>query len=206
MSFRVISPSDKSASDGSWSNEAVRVGDGMIAFDWKGWVKLKAGTAANTFPIYRFDPQRGVAPKTALVIPANSFITKMGFFFCDPSNVDKTFTVTNATSAGKIKLASGITVNTSGLFCNSAAASSGTHAHIPFTAPARQVNITPVTVGSSDITLRLFGSDGNATEGSAALSNLTVTVDTLIAVFVSGVFAENPHPDSFQLSPPDVNW
>jgi hypothetical protein len=86
--------------------------------------------------------------------------------------------ITLGAGTGTIKLATGATVTTSGLVLNSAAAVSNVVA-TQSSAVVQNNLATPVTVGSSAATFRLF-----ATDGSNAASTMTVTTDTRVIVQV----------------------
>jgi hypothetical protein len=195
-----INPSDTGAMDASIRNPVVRGFDGFEYFEWCGRCRITSAATA-TFNIHRFDSQGRVEANRALIVPANTLITSLGFYFDDaPDSANKARnnrSLTHTTAAGKLKLAPTLTTNTAGIFLSSPAASSNVLANIPFSTTLTNGvwNVTPVSVGSSDVTYQLFATDGNATEASSAASSVSVTGGDLeIVVWIAGKIRRVPNP------------
>lgn len=176
VSLNIVNPSDAVESNkGSFQNQAVRRFDGWVSCDWVGRAKvLSSGTVAS-LEVVRHNPQLGTAPNASLIIPANALITRVAFRTLGA--------LTMGAATGKLKLAPTLTNSTAGLYVASAAASATVLA--AQTDYVSTIN-TPagVTVGSSEVTFKLFATDG-ATAGSEVASTVTATTDTEIIVVVS---------------------
>jgi hypothetical protein len=196
---KILAPGDlKGAGQLSFRDEMMNLNNGYASFEWLGVATVVPGVLAAALDIVRYSPQRAVvngtwANNTAFIIPANSLITRVGFKTVDA--------LTLGAATGKLKLASSLTANTASLFVSSAAASSNTLAAGLAQGTAA---LAGVTVGGSDVTYKIFATDGNATEGSAAASTVTTTLtDKLIYVRVCGYYPL-PFPDNseFTVAPP----
>jgi hypothetical protein len=194
--FKVINAGDLRV-DGanSYSNQAVNLGNGYVSFDWYGRVPLAAGVSYANAHILRYSDQKGKSPRSALIIPANSLITRIGI---------KHGALTMGGATDKIKISSAVNTSTSGLYLLSAAASSNALAAI--TSWIYQNNgDAAVSVGSSDLTLKLFATDGNGTVGSQAASTMTSTAAQDILVRICGIAPLAEVPDSaITVAPPTV--
>lgn len=120
------------------------------SYRWVGYVDVNAGGSYSSFDIITPSRQKGKPDVPSLIIPANSFITQVSF---KPLG-----NLTMGAAAGKLKLATAIASTTAGLFTESVAASGGTLTKRDAEYAAQ--NITPVAVGTSDVTYKLFATDG----------------------------------------------
>lgn len=128
------------------------------SYRWVGYVDVNAGGSYSSFDIITPSRQKGKPDVPSLIIPANSFIKQVSF---KPLG-----NLTMGSAAGRLKLATAIGVTTPGLFVESVAAAGGT---LPFReAEYATQNITPVAVGASDVTFKLFATDG--TTGASTVS------------------------------------
>lgn len=120
------------------------------SYRWVGYADLKAGASYQSLDIITPSRQKGKADIPSMIIPANSFISQISFKPLD--------NLTFVAAAGKLKLASAITTVTTGLFTESIAATAGTLAKRDLEYAVQ--NVTGVSVGVSDIALKLFATDG----------------------------------------------
>ncbi len=128
------------------------------SYRWVGYVDVQAGASYASMDIITPARQKGKPDVTSLVIPGNSYIRHLAF---KPLG-----NLTIGAATGKLKLATSLASVTAGLTVESAAASGGT-----LTAPTDEYqtrNITSVLVGSSDVTFKLFATDG--TTGASTVS------------------------------------
>jgi hypothetical protein len=174
MSVREIRPSDTiTRGVGSYDRIGIRMG-GLVYCEWTGYATIRSGVTAANLDITIPSQQKGKPDTASLMIPANSVIRSVGFRTLG--------NVTLGAATGKLKLATALTAATTGLFVESAAASANTLA--AQATPVEQQNITPVTIGGADATLRLFATDGGA--GAAAVaSTVTAAKDTKVLVRVA---------------------
>lgn len=173
MTIKAIATSDsKSELIGSFSRVGVQIG-GRLYCRWFGFANILAGVTSSAIDITIPSEQRGLADTVGLMIPANSQITRIALF---PEGA-----LTLGAATGKLKFASSLAAATVALYVESAAASGGVLA-----APTNwvdQINTTSTTVGSSDVTYKLFATDG-AAGASAAASTVTATKDTRVLVCI----------------------
>lgn len=120
------------------------------SYRWVGYAELKAGASYQTLDVITPSRQKGKADIPNMIIPANSFISQISFKPIDAL----TFTA----PGGKLKLASAITTVAAGLFTESIAATAGTLAKRDLEYAVQ--NNTGVSVGVSDLALKLFATDG----------------------------------------------
>lgn len=193
MTIKAIAPSDKKSDmTGSYSREGVQVG-GLLYCSWRGYALVKANVLSPSLDIIIPSTQREIPDTTSLIIPANSFITSV--MMRNAGNL------TLAAATGKLKLAPTLTNSTAVLYTESSAAAanvlaSGNLART-FAAPS-----SFTTVGGSDVTYRIFATDG-AAGASAAASTVTASVDTKVYVVVSFISHINfPANSEFLVSAP----
>lgn len=173
--FRVVNPSDVSVANyGSFMNQAVRTFDGYVNFFWTGRVTITSGAIANS-NVTRYDPQKGITGKGSLIIPANTGITLLGIY---PQGA-----LTSGVATGKLKLSATLTASTAGLYVVSAAASGGVLA-AP-TAWVTSYSTTPVTIGASELTFKLFATDAGAV-GSEAAGTMSAAANTDVLIMIAG--------------------
>lgn len=171
MTVRPISPSDTGASvNGSFSRQVIKGGKCQVGL-WRGYATVKAGVSYASLNILIPAQQKGVTDTASLVIDANSRIQSV--------SMRPLGALTLGTSTGKLKFAATLTAATAALYVESAAASSGV---LAVAAAVETINgPLGTTVGSSDVTYKIFATDGVAA-GSAAASTVTASVDTKILV------------------------
>lgn len=178
MAVSIVNPSDAvEAQRGSYKDQAVRNFNGSASALWYGRATvLSTGTTAS-LDIVRYEPQLDFEGNTAFVVPANSLIHRIAFF------VNGVLTLGAAT--GKIKVAPTLTNSTAGLYLFSAAASSNALAAntgIDYTDSG--FSQAGVTVGSSDVTFKVFATSG-AAAGSDVASTFTAATNTDIIVAIA---------------------
>lgn len=180
MALKVINTCDRQSSESSFTETVVTRGMYSYGF-WRGFATLKAGVSYASVDIVRPSQHRGTPNNESMLIYANSRITGVRFI--------NRGAITLGAATGKIKLAPTLTNATAALYVESAAAASNVLA-VP-TAAVEQLNFdAATTVGSSNVTYRLFATDG-AAGASAAASTMTVSTDTIIDVEI-GFMVVNP--------------
>lgn len=187
IQLNIVNPSDAVESNkGSYRNQAVRLFNGYVAADWYGRVKILSSGTAASYDIPRNEPQLGKSPNAAFIVPANALITRLAF---KPLGA-----LTLGAATGKLKLAPTLTNSTSGLYVASDAASGNTLAK-PDDWISAYNGTAGVTVGSSDVTFKLFATDG-AAAGSEVASTVTASTDTDVLVVISFIARDVFPPDS----------
>jgi hypothetical protein len=182
VTLNIVNPSDAvEVNKGSYANQAVRNFDGTVSAFWFGRATVPSSGAVASIPVYRYEPQLGFAGNAALSLPANAAIVRLAFL---PLGA-----LTLGAATGKLKLGTTLTNSTAGLSATSAAASSNTLA-APTDYIMQNNILTPVTVGSSDVTYRIYATDG-ASLGSEAASTMTAAADTDILVAIGFVALDN---------------
>jgi hypothetical protein len=177
MAVRKISPADKKSDQtGSFSREVIEIG-GLYFGSWRGYALVKAGVTAANLDIIIPSEQRGIANTTGLIVDAASFITSVA--------IKPAADLTLGAATGKLKFAPTLSNATAALYVETAAAASniltGGNEVSQNNAPSAWT-----TVGGSDVTYRLFATDG-AAGAAAAASTVTATVDTKVFVIVNFV-------------------
>jgi hypothetical protein len=196
--FTLMQPSDTNAGmleGGAFKNQAIRLG-GFGFFEWLGKATVPSTGAIASLNIRRPPPMKGQSAVSALIIPANTTLTRLAFLPLGE--------ITLGAATGKIKLSATLTNTT--YQATSAAASSSVLA-----VPASEIessstglrSLTGVNIGTSEVTLKIFATDG-ASAGEAA-STMTATTDTDILVYVAG-YCRVPFPssESFLKDPPVI--
>lgn len=171
MTLQIINTCDRGSTEASFVEQVVQLGGYTHGF-WRGFATLKAGSSYASIDIVFPSLHRGTANRENALIYANSRINLLRFI---PRGA-----ITLGAGTGKIKLAPTLTAATTTLFVESAAAVSNVLA-VPAAAVATLNFDAAVTVGSSNVTYKLFATDG-AAAGDAAASTMTVSVDTRIDV------------------------
>ena len=180
MALKVINTCDRQSSESSFTETVVSRGMYSYGF-WRGFATLKAGVSYASIDIIRPSQHRGSPDNASMLVYANSRITGVRLI--------NRGAITLGAATGKIKCAPTLTNATAALYVESAAAASNTLA-VP-TAAVEQLNFdAATTVGSSNVTYRLFATDGGAA-GAAAASTMSVSVDTIIDVEI-GFMVANP--------------
>lgn len=180
MALKVINTCDRQSSESSLTETVVSRGMYSYGF-WRGFATLKAGVSYASIDIIRPSQHRGSPNNESMLIYANSRITGVRMI--------NRGAITLGAATGKIKCAPTLTNATAALYVESAAAASNTLA-VP-AAAVEQLNFdAATTVGSSNVTYRLFATDGGAA-GAAAASTMSVTADTIIDVEI-GFITVNP--------------
>lgn len=181
MALKVINTCDRQSSESSFTETVVTRGMYSYGF-WRGFATLKAGVSYASVDIVRPSQHRGTPNNESMLIYANSRITGVRFI--------NRGAITLGAATGKIKLAPTLTNATAALYVESAAAASNVLA-VP-AAAVEQLNFdAATTVGSSNVTYRLFATDG-AAGASAAASTMTVSTDTIIDVEIEFMVANPP--------------
>ena len=180
MALKVINTCDRQTSESAFTETVVSRGMYSYGF-WRGFATLKAGVSYASVDIIRPSQHRGSPNNESMLIYANSRITGIRMI--------NRGAITLGAATGKIKCAPTLTNATAALYVESAAAASNTLA-VP-AAAVEQLNFdAATTVGSSNVTYRLFATDG-AAAGAAAASTMSVTADTIIDVEI-GFLVVNP--------------
>ena len=180
MALKVINTCDRHSSESSFTETVVSRGMYSYGF-WRGFATLKAGVSYASIDIIRPSQHRGSPDNASMLVYANSRITGVRLI--------NRGAITLGAATGKIKCAPTLTNATAALYVESAAAASNTLA-VP-AAAVEQLNFdAATTVGSSNVTYRLFATDGGAA-GAAAASTMSVSVDTIIDVEI-GFMIANP--------------
>lgn len=180
MALKVINTCDRQTSESAFTETVVSRGMYSYGF-WRGFATLKAGVSYASVDIIRPSQHRGSPNNESMLIYANSRITGVRMI--------NRGAITLGAATGKIKCAPTLTAATAALYVESAAAASNTLA-VPATA-VEQLNFdAATTVGASNVTYRLFATDGGAA-GAAAASTMSVSADTIIDVEI-GFIAVNP--------------
>jgi hypothetical protein len=177
MAVRKISPADKKSDQtGSFSREALEVG-GLYFGSWRGYALVKAGVTAANLDIIIPSEQRGIPNTNGLIVDAVSYITSV--------MIKPAANLTLGAATGKLKFAPTLANATAALYAETAAAASNI---LTGNVVSSQVNAPSAwtSVGGSDITYKLFATDG-AAGASAAASTVTATVDTNVFVIVNFV-------------------
>jgi hypothetical protein len=128
------------------------------SYRWVGYVDVNAGGSYANLDLITPSRQKGKTDHPSLIIPAGSYIRHLAF---KPLG-----NLTIGSATGKLKMATSLASVTAGLVVESAAASGGV-----LTAPTDEYatkNISSVLVGSSDVTFKLFATDG--TTGASTVS------------------------------------
>lgn len=173
MATKTIATSDRGAGvNGSYAREVTRLGK-LLYGRWMGYATVKAGTLYNALDIIIPAQQRGVTDTTGLIIDANSRIISVGMA---PRGV-----LTLGAATGKLKFATALAAATPTLYVESAAAVANSLA----VATVESINgDAAVTVGGSDVTYKIYATDGGV-GAAAAASTVTASVDTIIDVEIS---------------------
>ena len=180
MALKVINTCDRQTSESAFTETVVSRGMYSYGF-WRGFATLKAGVSYASVDIIRPSQHRGSPNNESMLIYANSRITGVRMI--------NRGAITLGAATGKIKCAPTLTNATAALYVESAAAASNTLA-VP-AAAVEQLNFdAATTVGASNVTYRLFATDGGAA-GAAAASTMSVTTDTIIDVEI-GFIVVNP--------------
>lgn len=180
MALKVINTCDRQTSESAFTETVVSRGMYSYGF-WRGFATLKAGVSYASVDIIRPSQHRGSPNNESMLIYANSRITGVRMI--------NRGAITLGAATGKIKCAPTLTAATAALYVESAAAVSNTLA-VP-AAAVEQLNFdAATTVGASNVTYRLFATDGGAA-GAAAASTMSVTTDTIIDVEI-GFMTVNP--------------
>lgn len=178
MALKAINTSDRLSTDAAFVEQVVQHGKFMTGF-WRGFAILKAGASYASIDITFPSQHRGTANKESALIYANSRIQSVGFI--------NRGAITLGAANGKIKLAATLTAATATLYVESAAAS-GSVLAVPASAVETLNYDAAVTVGGSDVTYKLFATNGGAA-GAVGASTMTVTVDTRIDVEIGFIAA-----------------
>lgn len=180
MALKVINTCDRQTSESAFTETVVSRGMYSYGF-WRGFATLKAGVSYASVDIIRPSQHRGSPNNESMLIYANSRITGVRMI--------NRGAITLGAATGKIKCAPTLTNATAALYVESAAAVSNTLA-VP-AAAVEQLNFdAATTVGASNVTYRLFATDGGAA-GAAAASTMSVSTDTIIDVEI-GFIIVNP--------------
>lgn len=146
------------------------------SYRWVGYVDVLPGASYASLDIITPSRQKGKADRPSLIIPGGSFIQQVSF---KPLG-----NLTLAAATGKLKLATAVDAATATLISESAAAVGGTLTKVDNEYATR--NITPVTVGTSDVIYKIFATNG-ATVASTVTTPTGATASTRILVMVSFV-------------------
>lgn len=194
MPIRAIATSDsKSEQLGSYARTGVQIG-GIQYCRWIGFANVLAGVTASSIDITIPSQQRGLADTVGLVLDARSNIQTIGIY---PEGL-----LNLGTATGKLKFASSLASATNGLFVESAAASGGVLA-VP-SSPVIQYNQPSVSIGTNDLTFKLYATDGVAGAGAGA-STVTATKDTRVIVCVTFTnYTPFPLPNEVPLITPKL--
>lgn len=171
MGYKPVNTCDRTSPMSAFMEQTVQLGKFQTGF-WRGFALLRAGQSYSSIDVTFPSQHRGTPNKTSALIYANSRIQSVGFI--------NRGVITLGAASGKIKLAPTLTAATTTLYVESAAASSNILA-VPSVAVENLNWDSAVTVGASDVTYRLFATDGGAA-GAAAASTMSVTRDTYIDV------------------------
>lgn len=187
MAVREIATSDRSSRvGGSYSREVTRLGK-LLHGVWRGYALLKAGVSYASLDIIIPAQQRGLVDTTGMVIDANSRIVSVSM--CPRK------ALTLGASTGKLKLATALAAATATLYVETAAASSNA---LAVANPVETINgDAAVTVGGSDVTYKIYATDG-AAGGSAAASTVSAASDTYIDVEI-GFWKPAPFPSRLEV-------
>lgn len=179
MPYLPIATSDtRSIQSGGYTEQVVQHGKFMTGF-WRGFALLRAGQVYSSIDITFPSEHRGTPNKTSALIYANTRIQSVGFI--------NRGLITLGAATGRIKFAPTLTNATTTIYVESAAASSNALA-VPANAVETLNFDAAVTVGGSDVTYRLFATDG-AAAGAAAASTMSVATDTFIDVEIGFIAA-----------------
>lgn len=180
MALKVINTCDRQSSESSFTETVVTRGMYSYGF-WRGFATLKAGVSYASVDIIRPSQHRGSPDNASMLVYANSRISGVRLI--------NHGAITLGAATGKIKCAPTLANATAALYAETVAAASNILA-VP-AAAAETLNFdAATTVGSSNVTYRLFATDG-AAAGSAAASTMTVATDTIIDVEI-GFMVANP--------------
>lgn len=161
---------------GATAKQTLRLGTKEF-FEWRGIAKVVPGATYASLDIKLPSGEKGFDDTSSLVIPANTEIVRVAFK-CGGA-------LTIGAATGKLKLATAVDAATADLYVESAAASSGT------LAAATVTNDNPLdattTVGSSDVTYKIYATDGGAA-GAATASTVSASTETLIYVVIAGYY------------------
>jgi len=180
---KIVNPSDAvEAQRGSFNEQVVRNFDGSGSGLWYGRATVPSSGTVASLDIVRYAPQLDIAGNAAFTIPANALITRIAMHV--PS------AVTLGAATGKLKVATALTGDTSGLYLFSPAAVSNTLAAntgIEYTDSGYTAG--GVTVGSSAVTFKVYATGGQAA-GSDVASTVTAAADTDIIVVVGFILPD----------------
>lgn len=200
MGINIISTADpRSPLQGSFKENVVQVGSYGF-FEWYGIAKLEAGVRYSSLDLKCSSSHRGRANKQALVAPANSAITFVGLYL--PTDIK----VVTDTTGGVLKLATSLTASSATQYVVTAGASGGTiakHASEANAVVTRTLPASAVTVGSSDVTFKIYGVDATTNSaGSAVADQFYSDVDTEIYGVIAGLVPLGfPSADQFEPLP-----
>lgn len=174
MPIRAIAPSDaKTEQIGAYARNGIQIG-GIQYCHWVGFANILAGMTASSVDITIPSQQRGLPDTLGLLIDGRSNIQSIGIY---PEGE-----LTIGAPAGKLKFAASLNAATPGLFVESAAAVAGKLAFAK-DAPVIQRNQPAINIGTSDLTFKLFATDGGA--GAAAVaSTVSATKDTRVIICI----------------------
>lgn len=183
----VVNPSDAvEAQRGSYKDQVVRNFDGSASGLWYGRATVPSSGTVASLDIVRYEPQLDIAGNASFTIPANALITRIAF------HVEGALTLGAAT--GKIKVATALTDDTAGLYLFSAAAvSNALAANAAGAYTDSGYSSAGVTVGSSDVTFKVYATGGQAA-GSDVASTMTATTDTEIIVAIGFIMRDELVP------------
>lgn len=173
MPIRAIATSDTitRAAGGPYTRYAVQLG-GVLHARWFGYALVTPGGNFSSLDIIIPSQQRGQADTVGLVIEGNSFIQGVGIRALGP--------LTFSAAAGKLKFASSLAITTPGLFIETPSATGGTLA--AQANASENFNVPSVNVGATDLTYRVF-----ATDGATGAATVSATKETRILVCVDFV-------------------
>lgn len=178
MGYKPVNTCDRTSPQSAFMEQTVQLGKFQTGF-WRGFALLKAGQSYSSVDIIFPSQHRGTPNKTSALIYANTRIQSVGFI--------NRGAITLGAATGKIKLATALAASTATLYVESAAAAANILA-VPNAAVETLNWDAAVTVGGSDVTYKLFATDGGA-GGAAAASTMTVSTDTYIDVEIGFIAA-----------------
>lgn len=196
MAVSIVNPSDAvEAQRGSYKDQAVRNFNGSASALWYGRATVPAAGAAANVDIIRYEPQLDFEGNLAFTIPANSLIHRIAMFRTGP--------LIMGAATGKIKIAPTLTNSTAGLYLSSpAAAANSLAANTGITYTDSGFSQAGVSVGASDVTYKLFATDGGA-PGAEVASTMRATEDTDVIVAIAFTCLDRLIPPSQVFKKPD---
>lgn len=163
MPIRTIAPSDRGARfNTSYARTVVDLGCGIGTFEWSGYATVPAGSSiATTLDIIiPYQDGKGGQDTVGMVLHPNSFITKVG--------VRALGALVLGSPTGKLKFASSLTAATATQYVETPAATA-----FVLNAQAVMANTlngfgTAASMGSSEVTFRLYATDGGSGAATVA--------------------------------------